>query len=151
MPVNLVTGAAVDDVATYVAQVAGFRKGGGTTSGGTATQPPPATTTTATTRGGGGGAASLAAGKKAFEDNGCGSCHTLQAAGSTGMIGPDLDKLKGYAKTAGKPLPAFIHESIVDPNAYVEKGFPQGVMPDFSSLPPSTVDALVKFLAASAR
>ena len=40
--------------------------------------------------GGGGGAAS---GKAVFTANGCGSCHTLTAAGTTGTVGPDLDKL----------------------------------------------------------
>ena len=144
MPVDLVTGDAVDDVAAYVASVAGRKPAGG---GQTTTQQ----TTTQAQPGGGGGGASSAAGKQAFADNGCGACHTLQAAGASGKIGPDLDKLKGFAQTAGKPLEDFIHESIVDPNAYVEKGFPQGVMPDFSKLPPATVDALVKFLAASAK
>jgi len=87
----------------------------------------------------------------AFSANGCGACHTLTAAGTNGKVGPDLDKLKSYASTAGKPLEAFVHESIVDPNAYVEKGFSPGVMPDFSHLPPTTVDALVAFLAQSAK
>jgi cytochrome c2 len=144
MPRNLVTGAGVDDVASYVAYVAGQKgrtvqaaSGGG---GGT-------TTTT-----GGGGGGTSAAGKQAFNDNGCGACHTLAAAGSTGTIGPDLDKLKGYAQTAGEPLEEFIHESIVDPNTYVEKGYQPNVMPEnFKSLPKSTLDALVAFLAASAK
>jgi len=102
--------------------------------------------------GGGGGGGDLAAGKKAFADNGCGACHTLQAAGSTGTIGPDLDKSKSYASGAGMPLEDFIRESIVDPNKYVEKGYPKGVMPEtFGSLPKSTIDALVAFIAQSAK
>ena len=148
MPKNLVTGQNVDDVAAYVAAVAG-RTGvsisapppsaGTTTSGTTSTAPPS-------------GGGNLAAGKSAFSSNGCGACHTLTAAGTTGKIGPDLDKLKSYASSAGKPLDAFIHESIVDPNAYIEKGYPKGVMPEnFDSLPKSTLDALVAFLAASAK
>jgi cytochrome c2 len=146
MPRNLVKGQAVDDVAAYVASVAGLTKPGETTA--TATTPPPTTTG----GGGGGGGDLLAAGKKAFSDNGCGACHTLKAAGSNGKIGPDLDKLKAYAAAAHQPLDAFIHESIVKPNAYVEKGFPPNVMPTtFASLPKSTLDALVAFLAASAK
>ena len=31
------------------------------------------------------------AGKKVFATAGCGSCHTLQAAGSEGQVGPNLD------------------------------------------------------------
>ena len=148
MPKNLVTGQDVDDVAAYVAAVAGR-------TGVSIQAPPPSagTTTTGTTStappSGGG---NLAAGKSAFNSNGCGACHTLTAAGTTGTVGPDLDKLKTYASTAGKPLDAFIHESIVDPNAYIEKGYPKGVMPEnFGSLPKSTLDALVAFLAASAK
>jgi cytochrome c2 len=141
MPVDLVTGEGVDDVAAYVASVAGVSKGGGTTTPAPAS--PPATS-------GGGGAS--AAGKTAFDANGCGACHTLKAAGSTGTIGPDLDKIKAYAKTANQPVDAFIHESIVKPDAYVEKGFPKGVMPNtFASLPKATLDALVAFIAGSAK
>jgi cytochrome c551/c552 len=100
------------------------------------------TSTTGTTGGGGGGAG---AGKALFASNGCNSCHTFKAAGANGKIGPDLDKLPQYAKTAGKPLDAFVHESIVSPKAYVEKGY-QPVMPSFASLPKSQIDALVAFL-----
>jgi cytochrome c oxidase subunit 2 len=63
-------------------------------------------------------------GAAVFKNNGCASCHTLTAAGATGTVGPDLDKLPSYAETAGKPLEDFIRESVVDPSAYVEKGFP---------------------------
>jgi mono/diheme cytochrome c family protein len=145
MPENLVTGDDVEDVAAYVAYVAGSPKNSVTASA------PPATTTTPESGGGGGGGAASAAGKKAFTDNGCSSCHTLAAAGATGKIGPDLDKLKTYAADADKPLDDFIHESIVAPNDYVEKGYPKGVMPSFASLPQETLDALVAFLAASAK
>ena len=155
MPRNLVTGSDVEDVAAYVAAVAGPRKGvsitaspagGGGEAGGTTT-----TATTTSGGGGGGGGADVAAGKDAFNANGCGACHTLAAAGTSGKVGPDLDKLKSYASSANKPLEDFIHESIVAPNDYVEKGYPKGVMPDFSKLPGSTVDALVAFLAPSAK
>ena len=32
-----------------------------------------------------------AAGEEVFTANGCGSCHTLEAAGTSGSIGPNLD------------------------------------------------------------
>jgi len=73
-----------------------------------------------------------ATGKTVFASSGCGGCHTFKPAGSSGKTGPDLDKLPQYAKTAGQPLEEFTHESIVNPNAYVEKGFPEGVMPPWS-------------------
>jgi cytochrome c oxidase subunit 2 len=95
---------------------------------------------------GGGGAA---AGKAAFTSNGCGSCHTFAPAKSTGKIGPDLDKLSTYAQQAGKPLEQFVRESIVNPDAYVEKGYPANVMPkNFASLPKDQLDGLVMFLTS---
>jgi cytochrome c553 len=55
-----------------------------------------------------------ASGKGIFASAGCGSCHTLKAAGSTGTIGPNLDDLKPSLELAvtrvtnGKaPMPAF--------------------------------------------
>ncbi len=39
------------------------------------------------------GAATAAAGKEVFATAGCGGCHTLSAAGSTGSVGPNLDEL----------------------------------------------------------
>jgi cytochrome c oxidase subunit 2 len=89
-----------------------------------------------------------AAGAAAFKSNQCGACHTFKPAGATGKIGPDLDKLPQYAKQAGQPLDAFVHESIVNPNAYVQPGYPKNVMPPFSSLPKAQLDALVQYLTS---
>ena len=87
-----------------------------------------------------------APGKAIFLQQGCNGCHTYQPAGATATVGPDLDKLPQYAKTAKKPLDAFVHESIVKPSAYIEKGY-QNVMPkQYASLPKSDLDALVAFL-----
>jgi cytochrome c6 len=54
------------------------------------------------------------AGKAVFASAGCGACHTLKAAGSTGTVGPNLDQLKPpYARivhqvqVGGGPMPAF--------------------------------------------
>ena len=86
-------------------------------------------------------------GLAAFNNNGCSACHTYKPAGSTGTTGPDLDNLPADARRAGKPLVAFVHESIVDPNAYIEKGYQPNIMPStFKSLPKAQLDALVKFL-----
>jgi cytochrome c oxidase subunit 2 len=92
------------------------------------------------------------AGKTVFVNNGCNSCHTLKAAGATAKVGPDLDKLSQAAKGAGKPLEAFVRESIVDPNAYVAPGYPKNVMPaTFSQLPKTQLDALVQYLISSSK
>jgi hypothetical protein len=62
-------------------------------------------------------------------------------------VGPDLDKLPALARQAGKPLQGFVKESIVKPNAYIQPGFPAGVMPsNFGELPPAQLNALVQFL-----
>jgi cytochrome c5 len=47
------------------------------------------TGTTETEAGGGGGAAQ---GEEVFASAGCANCHTLEAAGATGTIGPNLDE-----------------------------------------------------------
>jgi hypothetical protein len=46
---------------------------------------------------------------------------------------------------------SFIHQSIVDPNANVTKGFPANTMPqDFADkISPSDLNSLVAFLVAS--
>ena len=90
-----------------------------------------------------------APGKAIFVNQGCGACHTYKPAGSdaSGTIGPDLDKLAAFATTANQPLAQFVHDSIVNPNKYVEKGFPKGVMPkSYKGLPPNDLKALVDFL-----
>ena len=90
MPPNLVTGDDADAVAAYVARVAGKPVEGG------------------------GGKVTATEGKEIFAQAGCGSCHTLKDAGSTGTIGPNLDEAKPTLDLAiervtnGKPpMPAF--------------------------------------------
>lgn len=94
-----------------------------------------------------------AAGLSVFNQNGCSTCHTLSAAKATGQVGPDLDKLVSYAKQANKPLEAFVHQSIVDPNAYIQPKFQPNVMPQNfgQSLTKTQLDALVAFLVQSAQ
>jgi len=93
------------------------------------------------------------AGAAVFKNNQCGACHTLAAAGATATTGPDLGKLPTYAKTAGKPLADFIRQSIVDPNAYVEKGYPKSVMPQTfgKALSKQELDSLVQYLISSSK
>jgi len=120
--------------------------------------PAPATTTTSTTSTSTTStsttpSSSSAAGLSVFNSNGCSSCHTLSAANATGTVGPDLDKLVSYAKKAKQPLTPFVHDSIVDPNKYIEPGFPKGVMPETfgQSLTKTQLGALVAFLVQSAQ
>ena len=70
----------------------------------------------------------------------CGGCHTFDPAGTAGDIGPNLtDSLQGDSAEQ-------IKQSIVDPDAQGTPGFPTGVMPSFSTLPPEQLDALLRFL-----
>jgi len=93
------------------------------------------------------------AGAAVFKNNQCGACHTLKAAGATATVGPDLDKLPAFAQGAGKPLPDFVQQSIVDPNAYVQKGYPKNVMPATfgKALSKQELDALVQYLISSSK
>src|SRR6266516_7016509 len=116
-----------------------------TVIGSVPTQTAPATTSTTPSGGGGttttgGGGAGAASGKALFASNGCVSCHTYKPAGSKASIGPDLDKLKQYATQAKQPVPQFVRESIVNPNAYIQPGFPPNVMPSFKTITKSQVD-----------
>jgi len=90
--------------------------------------------------------ADINAGRQLFTETGCGGCHTLADAGTSGQIGPVLDEV----------IPDMsedeVRTSIVDPGAEVEEGFPDGTMPtnygtDLSS---ADLDNLVAYLTTVA-
>jgi cytochrome c oxidase subunit 2 len=89
-------------------------------------------------------------GKEVFTANGCGGCHQLADAGSSGTTGPSLDELAQSAEEngGGKSPEEYVRESIVEPNAVVVEGFPEGTMPQNfgKDLTPEQIDALVKYL-----
>ena len=121
MPADIVTGNDLDDVAAYVARYAGVP----------GAAPPEAP--------------GQGPGAQVYADNGCGSCHILEAAQSAGVLGPNLDEvIPGMSKEE-------ILESIVDPNARKTKGYENAVMPArFGSIPQQQLDELVDFLMTSA-
>jgi mono/diheme cytochrome c family protein len=132
MPRNLVRGSTASDVAAYVALVAAR----------------PGQDTGALAQAGAAGATN---GKDIFTASGCGSCHTLGKAGTTGTVGPKLDDLKSAAAKFGpqtKQTPQkYVEQSILDPTAFTVPGFPKGVMPSYQGrLKPKQVQALAKFL-----
>jgi cytochrome c551/c552 len=93
-----------------------------------------------------------APGKAIFTTQGCGACHTYTPAGpeANGNIGPDLDKLADYAKKVKQPVKVFTAQSIVNPNAYVQPGYPKNVMPkSYGSLSAQDLKDLVDFLTTS--
>jgi cytochrome c oxidase subunit 2 len=93
------------------------------------------------------------AGAAIFKNNGCAACHTLTAAGASGKVGPDLDKLPAEAQQAGQPLSSFIQTSITDPNAYIQPGYPKNVMPQTfgKALSKQELDSLVSYLTSSSK
>jgi cytochrome c oxidase subunit 2 len=81
-------------------------------------------------------------GKTVFTESGCGGCHALADARTTGGTGPNLDEVLPDKNAA------FIEKSIVDPNAEIAKGFSPDIMPQQfgQTLQPAELDALVKYL-----
>lgn len=89
-----------------------------------------------------------ASGAQLFTSIGCGGCHTLSAANSTGTTGPDLNEsLATDDDTQG------IEEMILHPNSEVVEGYPPNVMPQSygESLSESEVHELAEFLVASTK
>ncbi len=120
MPRDVVTGQDLDDVAAYVGKYAGVP----------GAAPPKVP--------GGPGA-------QVFANNGCGGCHTLAAAGSGGVTGPNLDEVLP-GQTA-----AMVHESIAEPNNKIAKGYPANVMPQnfAQTISPKELEQLVEYLIES--
>lgn len=120
MPADLLSGQDLDDVASYLGTVAGNPEFKGP-------QLP------------------SDPGALVFSQNGCAGCHTLEATGSSGTVGPDLDKAIGTddLKTA-----AGVKKAIVDPDARIAPGYPKGVMPSTfgQSISSQDLNNLVGFL-----
>jgi len=85
-------------------------------------------------------------GAQLFTGTGCGSCHTLAAAGSTGEVGPNLNEfLAPDDDTQG------VEVMIVEPNSELAEGYPANVMPqDYGqTLSGSEVHQLAEYLVES--
>jgi mono/diheme cytochrome c family protein len=143
MPARLLTGQDAQDVAAYVGLVAAI----------------PGQDTGALAQAGAVQGTSPAAGKQVFTGiGGCGSCHTLSAAGTTGTVGPNLDTrlksdcaLPASKKARGASLDQCI--AIVDPYKFIPSGYSSGVMPNNfgTKLKPNEITALVNFLSTAAK
>jgi mono/diheme cytochrome c family protein len=125
MPADIVTGEDAEAVAAYVASVAGVSTEGGAAEAGSDDEP----ATTAPKKSGG-----EADGAAIFADSGCGSCHTLTAAGTSGTIGPNLDE--------SKPSKELAMERVRDG---------RGAMPSFAdSLSPEQIEAVAEYVSQNA-
>jgi mono/diheme cytochrome c family protein len=146
MPGGLYKGQAAEDVAAYVASVASEP---GQDTGALATAVQAKVPVTA------------AAGKLIFTGvGGCGACHTLAAAGTSGTAGPNLNQRlisdcasPASKKVRGTALADCIHTAIVNPYVYIPSGYTAGVMPNTFSktLSPTQIQALVTFLSGAAK
>jgi mono/diheme cytochrome c family protein len=107
-------------------ETTGATTGGGTTTGGGETGQTGQTGT-------GGGTGEQAEGARVFETAGCGGCHTLSAANSSGTIGPNLDnidlsssEIENAVRTGPGAMPSFAgrlsDEEIEAVADYVENG-----------------------------
>jgi mono/diheme cytochrome c family protein len=142
MPAGLYTGQPADDIAQFVAVVAG---GGTGVSSSTTTSTTPAPTTP------------VALGQQLYTADGCSSCHTLNG---TTSVGPSWKGVYGshVTLTTGRTVLAtvqYLSKHIVDPNAMTVRGFPKGVMAAAIAsfdLPgkPKDVAAIVAFIKSLA-
>jgi mono/diheme cytochrome c family protein len=143
MPAGLYKGQDAEDVAAYVAAVAA-KPGQDTGALATAVQAKVPVTP--------------ASGKTVFTGpGGCGACHTLAAAGTSGTAGPNLGTrlasdcaTPASKKIRGATLTKCIETAITNPYAYIPSGYSAGVMPNTFSktLSPTQIKALVAFLAS---
>jgi mono/diheme cytochrome c family protein len=85
-------------------------------------------------------------GSQIFTSTGCGSCHTLAAAGSTGTTGPDLNEFLAPDDTT-----AGVEEMILHPNLELAEGYPANVMPQNygQTLSKPEVQELAEYLVAN--
>jgi len=145
MPARLYSGQAAEDVAAYVGKVAAV----------------PGHDTGQLAQVGAVSGTTPADGKALFTGiGGCGACHTLAAAGTTGTVGPNLSqRLVSDCSTPqskrirGATLPKCIYTAITDPYAYIPSGYAAGVMPsNFKhTLTSNEITALVNFLVSATK
>ena len=85
-------------------------------------------------------------GLQVFLEQGCGSCHVFEPAGTSGPIGPDL-ALSLHGKSRD-----YVMEGIVLPNKAAAAGHTIGAMPDdyAERIDPDDLDPLVTFLMQGA-
>lgn len=91
----------------------------------------------------------IARGRQVFRKLDCARCHVIDGRG--GSVGPDLSRIgtAGSERTPGVSAEDYIRRSILSPGDYVVPGYPD-VMPRglARTLPPSDLDALVRYLAS---
>jgi mono/diheme cytochrome c family protein len=79
---------------------------------------------------------------------GCSGCHSASADPNEPSTGPQLTlaTLQAHAADAGKPLAAYVAESILVPGAYAAPGYVSGMMQPPRGLTPLQIEDLVSYL-----
>lgn len=97
---------------------------------------------------GGGGLAPEVYGERLFTQNTCNVCHSVDG---TPGIGPTMQGLFGRERTlaSGETVTAdenYLRESIVSPGAQITQGFANQMPPNFATLPPEQINALIAYI-----
>ncbi len=77
---------------------------------------------------------------------GCTSCHSLEP--DVTLVGPSLAGIGSRAaeRVPGMSAAEYLKQSLLEPNAYVVEGFPQGVMPAYNGLSEQELQDLIAYL-----
>jgi cytochrome c2 len=83
-------------------------------------------------------------GEELFSAN-CASCHSIES--DQVIVGPSLQDIGNDAgnMVEGMDAVAYLHQSLVDPGAYVVEGF-DNIMPGFADWPESDINDTIAFL-----
>jgi mono/diheme cytochrome c family protein len=101
-----------------------------------------------------------AEGLRIYREQYCGTCHAFAAAGTAGIFGPPHDDMRAIAQQrireatyAGRAtsVEEYLRESLIEPGAYRVPGYERTrfLMPAYTNLTETQVDALVRFLLQS--
>lgn len=89
-------------------------------------------------------------GRAVYDASGCGGCHTIEGI-SAGAVGPPLTNIGTVAGTRIDGLSAeeYIHQSIVDPSAYLVEGYDDLMIKTFAdTITDEQLSDLIQFLLA---
>jgi len=84
-------------------------------------------------------------GEQLFSTN-CASCHAVE--GDEVVVGPSLAGVADRAdeRVEGMDAIAYLHQSMVEPDAFVVPDFSPGIMPSFAQLPEDDLNDLVAYM-----
>lgn len=92
-----------------------------------------------------------------YRENYCGTCHTLEAAGTRGIFGPDHNQAAALAAEriasdnysgAATTVEEYLRESLLEPQRYIVESYLASAhpMPAYTHLDPADIEAMVYLL-----